>query len=430
MQRKDNHPMNKGRMREHMVTERKQLFNRSSRGANTAARREIEAAMDALESTREAGIIKRTEVMEEYGSMAAYKKALAENTFVIDSASPENIKLIEALHEHLLTPLIPIDDERATIPDLVDIVSQNSPDSETGNIIRDKIGKWKEVWIVTLDPKTKKPIAAGNTSMYTAKGKESEAHVHGTANNIYLLVDKEYRKLGLGNFIMEQRKKVVEDFLAEDYPHVPKDKLRYVMFNEQNDPSKMTLHDYFFDTQGAGIDQCVRQMVFGKAFGNKTLSFDYVQLALDENSAPVEGLFYNAFLQGVPKDDPLVTKGLPSAVVRENLECFFTQSVKMGDDFHEDPAWVKQRDTLTSRETIEWAKEFDFKAYKKQVWDLAISVANGEATDGNRMKSRRIYNERAIGEDLDPADFVKGVKKFEPFGKKPRKIIHHEKGHL
>mgnify|MGYP003386355757 CR=1 FL=1 len=357
-------------------------------------------AMEGLTQSRKDSRAKREEVLSEGYTVATYKLALLQGVEIVDNDSPKSQATLQKVIDDILTPLIPIEDEREDLAGLRKIMQMNSGTDAETKAIRDTVGNFKEIWIVLRDPKTGDVIGAANSAIYSAKGTEAGQHVDATVNNVYLLVDEKYRGLGVSQLLMDLRKDAVREFLQKEYPEKTPEQHRYVMFNEQNDPLRMTMQEILFDTaagdsatekKGSKMCQFLRQTLFTKAFNNRTLAFNYVQPALGDNE-PCATLYYNAFAHG-PVD---FKDGLPSSVVKQNLKSFFTHSVAKDPAVLETDIWKDQQKELDSQKTIKWADPIDYREFGKQVYGMISKTIMGVLNADKDLGE--VFGQKQLGE--------------------------------
>lgn len=108
--------------------------------------------------------------------------------------------------------------------------------------------------------------------------------IHGVLGITYLMVDMNYRQLGMGRALIDlawrECAKFIKNTIDVDDPQI-------IQMTEQNDPMSITLEDAVRDLSGSCLGLVERQFLWGKLGQRKIEGFKYVQVSLRDG---LEGL--------------------------------------------------------------------------------------------------------------------------------------------
>lgn len=181
-------------------------------------------------------------------------------------------------------------------------------------------GKSKELWVYLQDEKGN-VVGAANFDVFA--GSKAEGY-DGTVHAIYVFVDPAYRQKGVFTRLNDEMHRAACEYIKEAMPEkTSQGELNVPILAEQNAPLRMTPEEYMADNEAAGIDQVQRRVVFENE-GYRTLDCRYIQPPL---SADQEACTY---LDMVARPGRAGEKTIPSSVIKEHLDRFFTLSFPEG----------------------------------------------------------------------------------------------------
>lgn len=268
---------------------------------------------------------------------------------------PDDPALKEAYTVYLEN--FPIKEEQESLSGFKEVLGYNQEAQ-----LAQEYGAFKEEWICLRDPATQKIIAGINFSTYDMAGiKEAAKHVDGTQHLTYLFVSPEHRSMGIAKKLISLADEASRQFLCDVNDNVgAPSSARMVSFNEQNQPLKMSLYNYFFDTQNSLIDQCDRLGWWDKR-GYKALDFQYIQPPLEQGGEACYDLALNA-----KSDMPSV----PATVIKAHLNKFFSLSVLKNVPAMQDQHFRQVASDLDIKRDVRHAPVPDFGRLKQKVWKL------------------------------------------------------------
>jgi len=187
---------------------------------------------------------------------------------------------------------------------------------------------------------------------------EAQHNTHGGQFLIYLFIAKEYRGLGATGLLQRRAAAHSKRFIAQtSRTGLLEEDVKMLVLNEQNQPRKMSLFNYFYDSMNACIDQCDRLKYWADK-GFRKLKLDYVQPALGEGGQASHELALYA-----QTDKPVHSAVLSALLYRYFLTAILkNQKAELNEDWRQLEKAIKQKDI------IEIEKGEDFKALKKSVW--------------------------------------------------------------
>lgn len=199
----------------------------------------------------------------------------------------------------------------------------------------ERYGPWKELWISIKDPSNNKVIGAINFSLYFMPEPIIEKHhISATSHILYIFIDPEYRKKGLGEELLN---------LMEKYCKREMKGNKIVYFYDQNNPRLMSKKEYKHDTYNSGIDQNER-IKWWRDRGFRFIDMEFILPPLGKNK----------------KDCKILSLGIkninkayfPSEIVLEHLKRFFEISVLKGKDLSKIKDFIKQQDFLIKNKKV------------------------------------------------------------------------------
>ncbi|NLM93311.1 MAG: GNAT family N-acetyltransferase [Bacteroidales bacterium] len=267
----------------------------------------------------------RSAVLRHFGDNAGFLNSL--KIKVINRPNDPNFPELYAFYSTVFT----LPDETETFEGFEATLRLNSD-----RLLLERFGPHEETWIYLREPVTGVIIAGVDFSIYVLP--ECYRKVYGfTATNhiIYIFVKPEYRGLGVASYLLGLAEEYALAFSGNQGP--------VLFFCEQNAPELMTAEEYFLDNLNALIDQCER-LKWWDRLGYKRLNFNYVQPPLNPGMEPCLNLTFNVRAGAM--------KEIPSELVREHLERFFSIAVFKGRDASADPIverqmqWIRQHSII------------------------------------------------------------------------------------
>lgn len=192
--------------------------------------------------------------------------------------------------------------------------------------LQEKYGFFKEQ-IIYFEEKDK-IIAAVDFAVYSMpKNIRKKFNVDATCHIIYIFVDKEYRKHGLGKKLLSLAEKECIRLIGSK---------RIYFFIDEKSPSKMSKKEREEDEKSSGIKEKER-IFWWKEHGFKKLDFLYLQPALNKNKKPDVELTLNIKTN---------KKKISSEVILQHLYKFFSISILKGKDSEKNKYFSKQKEEL------------------------------------------------------------------------------------
>jgi len=218
-------------------------------------------------------------------------------------------------------------------------------------------GRFEETWIYLRSPIDNKIIAGINFSTYMLPEQiASRNNIGGTCHVIYLFVKVEYRSLGIARFLHSEAENYSLRFCDNKGP--------IWMICEQNAPELMTYEEYLHDNLNALIDQCER-LKWWDNLGYKRLNFNYIQPPLNPEMDYCHNLTLNIRSEGQSE--------IPSEVIAEHLQRFFSIAVFKGRDANSDPVTNNQLEMLKNLGNVRLSGNEEYYAeLKRTIYDKNI----------------------------------------------------------
>ncbi len=121
-------------------------------------------------------------------------------------------------------------------------------------------------------------IIGGSTYITFVPHHLLDGKFNATQNGNYLFVTPEARALGLGGRLVQEREIHAQHFLASQ-GHAQD--ARLLVFNQQNNPYRLSMHEYLEDNLASGMDQFDR-IQYWQNRGFRRLDFDYIELGASD----------------------------------------------------------------------------------------------------------------------------------------------------
>ncbi|MCH8004253.1 MAG: GNAT family N-acetyltransferase [Nanoarchaeota archaeon] len=313
------------------------------------------------------------EINNIFGDINSFKSELRES--VIMTPDDPNFSKVYDLYSRVFT----LEQEMEPEEGLKQVLELNT-EPKFGNLY----GPMKEQWLVMSHPLIDKVIGASNISMYLFD--DLSSRTVGTMHETYVMVAPEYRRIGIGSLLLKRNSELLMDFWLENEQDAPFANPNMYVFNEQNDPLRMTVEEYIADTKSSGIDQCDR-LIWWQRRNYGELEFNYVQPPLDENSDPCYFLTLN-----IRTNQDYV----PSSLVLMHLQRFVHFSVLKGKDPMEGQNFMDMKRELEPFEHIAILRP-DYLKLKHAIHNLDVTPEDCntpifELIRRNRIELRPFYN--------------------------------------
>lgn len=216
--------------------------------------------------------------------------------FLNQSDDPQLLQIYD-----LYEKMFPIDEERETLAGLRACLDCNKRKD-----LHDRFGGFEESWFYSKG-QTGTVIGAINIFLCDLNGMNAQGAMHIN----YIFVNELQRKAGLATQLYQA---------AKDHAQSRWKSESFYSFCEQDLINQQSLS--FFNHQGFS-----------------TLDFPFVQLALNDKAAPCRILHLRAKIPNNRTD-------VPSAVLLQYLQFFFSISVRKGQDIENDAEWQKMKNYL------------------------------------------------------------------------------------
>lgn len=237
---------------------------------------------------------------------------------VISSPSDKKLKNFYKIYSSIFT----LPEEKETFKGFKQVLKLN----QSKSLIK-KYGFFKEQIIYFEE--NEKIVAAIDFAIYSMPSNiRKKFNVNATCHIIYLFVDKEYRKHGLGKKLLALAEKESARLIGSK---------RIYFFIDEKSPFKMSKREREEDEKSSGIKEKER-IFWWKEHGFKKLEFRYLQPALNKNKKPDTELNLNIKTN---------KNKISSEVILEHLYKFFSISILKGKDAEKNKYFSKQKPELT-----------------------------------------------------------------------------------
>jgi GNAT superfamily N-acetyltransferase len=226
----------------------------------------------------------------------------------------------------------------------------------------DNYGPFKELWIsLVLNGKI---IGAINFSVYIMPANiVKKYNVQVTSQVIYILVDPEYRKQGIGKRLIMLAENYSKKF-AKSNLNIKTGKINLLNFCDFYSPELMTLKEYLNDTVGSKMDPCDRA-VFWCNQGFKQINFSYVIPPLNKRTKSCHLLILNVKSS---------KSQISNEVVFEHLKRFFEISVLKEKNLENYSYTREKHDLRASRNLNLLNKKKTFINLKEKINRVSLSA--------------------------------------------------------
>ncbi|MEE4176086.1 MAG: GNAT family N-acetyltransferase [Bacteroides sp.] len=284
----------------------------------------------------------RKAVLRQYGDISGFLSSLKPE--VINRPDDPHFPELYAFYSTVFT----LPDETETFEGFEATLNLNSDP-----FLTERFGLHEETWLYLREPSTGAIIAGVDFSTYVLPDRLRKAFGFPATNHvIYIFVKPEYRSLGVASHLLKLTEDYAMNFTGQRGP--------VLFFCEQNAPELMTAEEYFHDNLNALIDQCER-LKWWDRLGYKRLNFNYVQPPLNPGMEPCLNLTFNVRAGEMEE--------VPSELVREHLERFFSIAVFKGRDVLKDTFYGRQMQWLRQHPLVKISGDQEYyEALKAKIY--------------------------------------------------------------
>jgi len=163
----------------------------------------------------------------------------------------------------------------------------------------------------------------------------------------YLFVDTPYQGQGVADRLMTERQACAEKFLASLDQSTPIGRPRTLIFNEFDDPLRLTPAEYKEGTEHCGISPVQRAIVWYNK-GYRTFPFAYLEPASDDREQPDRQTTLNV-LVAAPSHSikPEFLDPISTDLIARHLTSHTAICRKVGRDPHSDPSFNQLQERIS-----------------------------------------------------------------------------------